>query len=157
MERLEVLHVSSKLKIFRNLLPPVIFHLSSPLLQVLLGLLVLLLLPAASFIIKVLFVGLMESANEDANLWIILVKPVSVLPLDETQSMSGSGVDTFLEALPLFFHFSILWVETVQRFRDVFFEQTVATYQASNIELTDRLVLGCLPLLGKLDVYLAPE
>lgn len=120
MKRPKVLHVGSKLEIFCNLIPPVVFHLASPLLQPLLGLLVLLLLPAASLINKMLFVGFMEPADDGVNLSIVLVKPVPVLPFDESESMSSNSVDTLLEDLPLFFHFTIL-LETAERFCIIFF------------------------------------
>lgn len=57
----------------------------SPLLQLLRGLLVLLLLPTASLLAKMLFVGLMEPVDDGVNLSIILVKPVPVLPFDESE------------------------------------------------------------------------
>ena len=48
----------------------------------------------ALFIIKMLFVGFMESVDEDVDLRIIFIKPVSLLPFDKTESMSSSSVDT---------------------------------------------------------------
>ena len=36
----------------------------------------------------------MESVDDDVDLRIILIKPVSLLPFDKTESMSSSSVDT---------------------------------------------------------------
>lgn len=73
--------------------------------------LVLLLLLTAGLIVVMFFVGLMELVDYGTYLSIILIKPVSNLPSDETKSLSKSSVDSHPEDLSQFFYFTILWIK----------------------------------------------